>query len=941
MNHQDNIEIFTQEVEEARRQQPQAHSQEARGGSVDLTLTVDLRGRNIYEVPEEAIDVLKPDVTICAISLQLAGNQITYLPDQFSACLPLKYLNLRHNLFQDFPKPLLSLPLLEVLDLGNNRIRHLPDDIGRISNLKCLDMTKNSIKHVPSGVKDLNKLWILKLGGNPLRPDIARIVNAPAPPDAKVENDKHAMVTSKLKQYLKGEAASRESEGSRFGVLADLVSSANNSTSSEGPLETPRPLVRNGSHRFPFKVNGSGAESSSEARSPGFAKPPLPARSHYRVTSGQDNMMPKPSFRRPGLTPLFIGNERNRSNSESVLQVTQNNRSKRMGIVTKKQNDLKTVDENQHNRTSFHLRGQSHASALREWHGEEELNNSNLVVTRRNRRRNPHPIYQLGSLVPYLSRTRNISTRRNKFTFGATAKGLKASLSMFEQCTTSLIKSLPNPPPRQLKDAQHDAGFGLNALRHSIASLIRGERDTARSTQDSRKQDATFSVNACLSTVVLYMHLGNILLDQSAQILIDVERVYIRTSIVQALGSSIEACHALSGYAQRSKRSTVTQKWFKQNKHPALSGRHVLEDGPLRDQSLTPTRERPVTAKRIVKNGTTLPQSDLPPVNHIPITQPAVPLFVNGRSRSNSRADQYPLPSSADSTFPFSPMMTPALTPQSSGVFSMPATPLNRSRSSSVAAGVHGGKAYTMGSNPPFEHDYGSQNQFDKVCNPLESTVIQGRKILPILKEHFIRCLNVVQAERDRVVCEEWSRRVRTCGMASDLSEAMLKRIQAVRFHDPHLRNEKAFWDLGKKFLHTIGDLLGDVRAAVTEGFFKQDVIVLVRPISRWSKEATSEMYDSPWASGQMGSSTTMTSPASVHGSVFGHSWGRGSSGSNSGVINPAIPSTPLSAALGPAAQATVPSTPASGNLERCFQKSFFDRADAYQQVQHTMIHRR
>lgn len=61
MNHQDNIRIITQGVEEV-RQEEQARCQEAGGASVELKLTVDLKKKNIYEVPEEVIDILKPDV---------------------------------------------------------------------------------------------------------------------------------------------------------------------------------------------------------------------------------------------------------------------------------------------------------------------------------------------------------------------------------------------------------------------------------------------------------------------------------------------------------------------------------------------------------------------------------------------------------------------------------------------------------------------------------------------------------------------------------------------------------------------------------------------------------------------------------------------------------------------------------------------------------------
>lgn len=60
MNHQDNIRIFTEGVEDARHDQ-QARSQEI-GPAVNLKLTVDLSKRNLYAVPDEVIEVLRVDV---------------------------------------------------------------------------------------------------------------------------------------------------------------------------------------------------------------------------------------------------------------------------------------------------------------------------------------------------------------------------------------------------------------------------------------------------------------------------------------------------------------------------------------------------------------------------------------------------------------------------------------------------------------------------------------------------------------------------------------------------------------------------------------------------------------------------------------------------------------------------------------------------------------
>lgn len=60
MNHHDNIRIITAGVEDARREQEGRGSEV--GPVVDLKLTVDLSKRNLYELPEEVIGILRTDV---------------------------------------------------------------------------------------------------------------------------------------------------------------------------------------------------------------------------------------------------------------------------------------------------------------------------------------------------------------------------------------------------------------------------------------------------------------------------------------------------------------------------------------------------------------------------------------------------------------------------------------------------------------------------------------------------------------------------------------------------------------------------------------------------------------------------------------------------------------------------------------------------------------
>ena len=64
MDHQHNLRIVTAGVEDARREQ-QARGPEV--GPVDLKLTVDLSKKNLYELPEEVIDILSAEVERYAI----------------------------------------------------------------------------------------------------------------------------------------------------------------------------------------------------------------------------------------------------------------------------------------------------------------------------------------------------------------------------------------------------------------------------------------------------------------------------------------------------------------------------------------------------------------------------------------------------------------------------------------------------------------------------------------------------------------------------------------------------------------------------------------------------------------------------------------------------------------------------------------------------------
>ena len=114
------------------------------------------------------------------------------------------------------------LPQLEILDLSRNKLTRVPDEIKEMKNLRVLSLLNNYIGEIPSCVGFLDTLRILKLAGNPLRGNLKNIVDgndlASSPPlTALADNEKEAIMTRRIKKFLKSEAAVNEmGEESRY-----------------------------------------------------------------------------------------------------------------------------------------------------------------------------------------------------------------------------------------------------------------------------------------------------------------------------------------------------------------------------------------------------------------------------------------------------------------------------------------------------------------------------------------------------------------------------------------------------------------------------------------------------------------------------------------------------------------------------------------------------
>ncbi len=121
--------------------------------------------------------------------LNLHGNRIRWLPNEFRLLQSLKELYIVKNRLSVFPTVIFELKVLEELDLSynqilgipagikeltallylgltQNRISIIPDVIGELVNLQNLCLGKNSIKAIPKEVGALQELQILELGAN-------------------------------------------------------------------------------------------------------------------------------------------------------------------------------------------------------------------------------------------------------------------------------------------------------------------------------------------------------------------------------------------------------------------------------------------------------------------------------------------------------------------------------------------------------------------------------------------------------------------------------------------------------------------------------------------------------------------------------------------------------------------------------------------------------
>lgn len=986
---EETTELFRTRINEGRKDTEKAF----RGsGEMDEAikpkLTLDLGHAGIARLPEDVVDLIKGEVE----RLSLSHNQIWYIPPRFSECSSLRYLNIRSNAFREIPRGVYRLPLLEILDISRNKIRWIGKEIKNLTSLRVFSLLHNRVDDLPIEICEMTKLQIIKVDSNPLRFKLKKIVETKQAEVADLpmtSNEKDAAVTAEIKRHL------RETTP----IIVAPVDIESGGEFSEGPGDTPRPLRRALSSRFPVvpSTSSTSSETASDplTRSPSHGRPPpIPTRSHARVASIQNGT----GLRRPVLATLInSSNERNRSNSESVLQASMAARNKRMGKFNKEKSDLKPVDEAKSNRYS-HLRGFSHGSVLR---GRTSNIPSSPSATssaspgspRDPRRQRLGFIKRLSSLPEH----KQEDERNSPIIDGA--KGILYALYQVHSHIAGLVASLTgkHEPRSSLELTFYNASTHFDRLNEAIeaADCIDEEDDEALDRAEGDIQ------RDCATCIMAYTHVTAQLQDNIRKVVSGTDGRYLRTLMLLLYGSTIEIKNAILSFGVDVQTSPAGS--FSIAERLGQSNPSSLTTPEKSVRATTPTRDRNLGFAKQggrLRSDTTIQHPVIEaPISYLPnppfvheqifskqLSQPSTPLTgttlqggsyhksnpsgasngsqksgpdtaVDLRSRSNSRATNY-LPSNSSSLAP-----SIASTPHSGEVFQLP-LPSNFPSKVNPVTGLT---------------DAQEEAIFELIFLALTRAYDSALQMIPIAKRQFIRCLEVAEENRAyREVRELWSTLIWRCKVCLDTSETLKTRLVNMRLKDPVIgvngagsgRNDPAFWQLCKTFMQNFVELAIEMKETRDLKLLPAEIIAVLRPVQKASREAGKLIETSPWRHLADATSGTGAVQPPTSNIVNGNSFVNGvngvhaypapgqpnqlqqspfpppvmppaptvSNGTNAAVtaavngaspVSVALPATPLSAALGPAAQATVPSTPGIGSGEQFFQGNVFQRADA------------
>lgn len=488
--------------------------------------------------------------------------------------------------------------------------------------MKVFAVQKNVIKQLPLCIAEMGSLQMIKLDGNPINFPPREVLLAPASSPPNEPEVKEVTITTNIKKFLRQHA-----QNGRMEAEAAAAASTGGDDSSEG-METPRmpPMKRVASGRFPIKVNGTDVPDIRSPINP-IRPPPIPNRSHFRGLSQQNT-----AIRRPGVMPLTIGNvnERVRSNSENLLQASRGqqpgDRQRRLASISKRTQELGTLDETQANNRFSHYRGLSHGSAMQIPNGAVGAIKSPNSPAEQYLQR---PIYvRRLSVLPERKRDSKYVD-----TVLETARGVLYSVFQVHPMIQMLMHLTSDGTSKRssLEIVIYNTNVHVEELEQEIQQHEIAEMDGTGPMENESVQ------RACITLVNAYAHVCSLLATNVDMFIENGDPRYIRTLLMQLYNSIMELRVTVS--------NPNPDAGFRRAANRAAMGDTIRPPPHSRESSVTPTAERPGHAFRSRSGNFVHNPSNLRVATDVPLNPLPVP-YINGTGRT---ATITPTPRSGES----------------------------------------------------------------------------------------------------------------------------------------------------------------------------------------------------------------------------------------------------------------------------------------------------
>ncbi|KYG49080.1 hypothetical protein M433DRAFT_82746 [Acidomyces richmondensis BFW] len=836
----------------------QAKVSAAGGGGLESQTgaTLDLSHKKIYTLPVEVITLIKDKVE----RLALSHNPQISVPPQIVQCDRLRYLNIRWNNLKYFPEAVCQLSSLEILDLSKNRIVSIPESIKNMTSLKFLAIAKNKITRLPLALGDMPSLSKLKFDENPIEfppPDAIKPMHNYMSTSIESEKD----ICQQVKRFLK--AAS----------LREKLRTTSEEDMSESNVETPRPPKRTATvGRFPIRPSISKIENLEELknRSPNDA-PPIPQRSHARNMSSNAQ-----AGKRPTITPLVTSsNDINRSRSETVASST-SLRARRQGFVPRKtvleSNSIMETASNASSRSSqastikpSHSRGNSVVSFSNGLLSANSGEISSATVSPVD-----GPFHRYGTAQKLSSLPENRHLRIQPSNSGKAAKRMRYPLYQLHVPLNEVLKHIKEgTPKRRTLERQM---FTAHAHLEELETLT--NRLDTTGPEDTNDINITHIVRSLiLNSIAALKAVGGVvkeLKQHTYTIVAEADPVLFRCLMLQTYAAILEF------------RNTCTLLDFK---IITLRPHKSLRVSPVwNSRTVTPTQSQPISNRRVRGSN---PLQSMKSKSSLRNNPPPVTLHTHGSGTSALLSSSSATPRSSES---FSALPSSTLPPRSN-----------------TARGV--------------VDDGDNDDHFGPIFLKLTSACELAGQSLPRCRTEFaVRKKDAENSNHVRLA-HHWALALSRCEAVIAANNSLMHRLKLVRLKDPSVRSQRDFWQLCDSFVQSWTDLATELKDLSQQRVDISTVRTVMRPVQKAVKEVSKTISESPLyhhavrpGMPPVSAGLQTLAPAFPSHVNMPYTHGPGSSGLQPGYITP-VPPTPLSAALGPAIQATVATAPNTAPL--------------------------